>query len=316
MKNQLRIVFMGTPEFAVESLDRLHKSKHKVIGVVTAPDKPAGRGGKLRSSAVKIYSDEQNLTVWQPTNLKDESFVERLKVANPDLIVVVAFRMLPSVVWRIPPMGTINLHASLLPDYRGAAPINWAIINGETETGVTTFYINEKIDTGDIIDQQKVVIPPEMNVGELHDQLMTIGAGLLVKTIDQIAKREIEPRSQNVVSVEKQLHDAPKITKENARIDWKQSAPHVLNLIRGMSPYPGAYTINPHNDSVIKIFKASAGSHRASPGEIVSDGKHFFEVGTGTKSIAVEELQLAGKKRVAVRDFLNGSQLDQFARLK
>ncbi len=314
MKNPLRIVFMGTPEFAVESLDKLCGSMHTVVAAITAPDKPAGRGTKLRTSAVKDYCEEKDITLWQPLNLKDESFLQRVRYAEPDLIVVVAFRMLPEVLWKIPSFGTINLHASLLPDYRGAAPINWAIINGETETGVTTFFINESIDTGDIIDQEKVKIEPDMDAGELHDQLKILGANLLLKTIDRIAEDEDEVslRSQASVAVKKTLNPAPKITKENSRIDWSLPATKILNLIRGLCPYPGAYTLNQHDDSVVKIFRASVSDGKLPPGKLRFTGKQKMEIGTGTDAIEIKELQTAGKKRLAVNDFMNGFRSEHF----
>lgn len=316
MENPLRIVFMGTPEFAVESLDKIFNSAHTVVAAVTAPDKPAGRGAKLRTSAVKDYCEEKDITLWQPLNLKDESFLERVRFAEPDLIVVVAFRMLPEVLWKIPTRGTINLHASLLPDYRGAAPINWAIINGEKETGVTTFFINENIDTGDIIDQEKVAIQPDMNAGELHDLLKSTGANLLLKTLDLIAERKVTSRSQQIEADQKTLHAAPKITKENSRIDWTQPAGNILNLIRGLSPYPGAYTTNSFDDSIVKIFKASAGTADLQPGALKFSDNQKMEIGTGTESILIEEIQTAGKKRLAVKDFLNGCRPEHYQRFK
>ncbi len=311
MKAQLRIVFMGTPEFAVASLAKLYHSRHQIVGVVTAPDKPAGRGSKLRTSAIKDYAIANNLTLLQPVNLKDESFIEQLQALNPDLLVVVAFRMLPEVIWQLPPQGTINLHASLLPDYRGAAPINWAIINGETETGVTTFFINEKIDTGDIIDQQKVSITNTMNAGELHDQLTDVGAALLLKTVDAIAESTISPISQDKIEHRTKLSEAPKLDRSNTKIQWYQPAPQVLNLIRGLSPYPGAYTFNSTNNSIVKILKASAGDKTLDPGEILFS-KHQFEVGTESKSIQIEEIQTPGKKRMQIADFLNGANPESF----
>lgn len=306
MNKPLRIIFMGTPEFAVESLDVLHSSVHEVIAVVTAPDKPAGRGGKMRSSAVKQYGEQNELTIWQPTNLKDPSFVDRVKQANPDLMVVVAFRMLPKVIWEIPSKGTINLHASLLPDYRGAAPINWAIINGESETGVTTFFINENIDTGDIIDQRKVAITPTMNAGDLHDELKTIGAKLLLETVDSISVDNFSPTSQPQSSASSELHSAPKITKENTRINWNRPSAEIINLIRGMSPYPGAHTTEESEKSIVKIFGAEKHDARLEPGTIQTDGKGLLAVGTSDGSIAITALQFPGKKRMAIRDFLNG----------
>lgn len=306
---KLRILFMGTPEFAVESMDKIHNSEHEIIAAVTAPDKPAGRGGRLRESAVKTYSVDKGIPVWQPTNLKDPDFVEKVKASQPDLIVVVAFRMLPAVIWQIPSGGTINLHASLLPDYRGAAPINWAIVNGEKQTGVTTFFINEKIDTGDIIDQSVVTITPQMDAGELHDLLKTTGAELLLKTVNTIAEGNVQVKSQNMILENgKNVKEAPKITKENSRIDWGKPAEHIVNLIRGMSPYPGAHTTNTFDGSVVKIYKASVSDSLLKPGAIEIDGKKSVKVGTGTKAIALHELQVAGKRKMSVADFLNGLQ--------
>lgn len=311
MNKRLRIVFMGTPEFAVESLDKLYHSRHEIVAAVTAPDKPAGRGGKLRTSAVKDFCEANDIPVWQPTNLKDPSFIDQLKDAQPDLIVVVAFRMLPEVVWKLPPMGTINLHASLLPDYRGAAPINWAIINGEKETGVTTFFINENIDTGDVIDQQKVAINENMNAGALHDLLKTTGANVLLKTVDAIADDTIQAVSQQNMEEADSAPLAPKIDRINSKIDWHQPAEKVLNLIRGMSPYPGAFTINTADESMVKIFKASRSDHKLTPGEI-RISKNKFEVGTATDAVCVEEIQSPGKKRMQIADFLNGVNAEMF----
>ena len=306
MNKPLRIIFMGTPEFAVESLDVLHSSAHEVIAVVTAPDKPAGRGGKMRSSAVKQYCEQNGLTLWQPANLKDPAFINQVKQVNPDLMVVVAFRMLPKVIWEIPAKGTINLHASLLPDYRGAAPINWAIINGETETGVTTFFINENIDTGDIIDQTKVAIRPTMNAGDLHDELKTVGAKLLLRTVDLISSDNVTPTSQKQANASLKLHGAPKITKENTRINWNRPGDEIINLIRGMSPYPGAHAKEGAKKSIVKIFGAEKHDVKLEPGAIQTDGKSLLAVGTSDGSIAITLLQFPGKKRMGIRDFLNG----------
>lgn len=314
---KLRIIFMGTPEFAVESLDTLYNSDHTIIAAVTAPDKPAGRGGQMRKSAVKTYCEENGIPVWQPTNLKDPEFGEQVKASNPDLIVVVAFRMLPEIIWRIPPLGTINLHASLLPDYRGAAPINWAIVNGETRTGVTTFFINENIDTGDIIDQAVTTITPQMDAGELHDFLKTCGAELLLTTVHTIGEGNVQTKRQNMILESGQkAKDAPKITKENSRINWEKPAEEVVNLIRGMSPYPGAHTTNEIDGSMVKVFKASVSDSLLKPGHVEIEGKKSVKVGTGTTAISIHELQVAGKRKMSVADFLNGLQdPDQFKQL-
>lgn len=306
MKEKLRIIFMGTPDFAVESLRILMESPHEIVAVVTAPDKPAGRGKKLRASAVKSFAEEHKTLVLQPPNLKEESFVQQLKKLSPDLMVVVAFRMLPKLVWQIPPMGTINLHASLLPDYRGAAPINWAIVNGENKTGVTTFFINEQIDTGDIIAQREVNITPEMTAGELHNTLMTTGARLLVETVNQIASGDFTPIAQPDIKTENQLHAAPKILREHLHIDWNQPAEKIVNLIRGMSPYPAAFALNRADDQPVKITRARIGKHTLPPGKVKMAGKSGLEVGTGTNTIEVLEIQMAGKKRMDIASFLNG----------
>lgn len=306
---------MGTPEFAVASLDALHKSDHEIVAVVTAPDKPAGRGKKLRASAVKDYATGHGIEVWQPTNLKDEQFVNQVKSAAPDLIVVVAFRMLPKLVWEIPPMGTINLHASLLPQYRGAAPINWAIINGEKETGVTTFFVNEAIDTGDLIDRQKVAISPEMNAGDLHDLLMTHGALLLVRSVDAISANKVNRIKQPAGARTAELKAAPKISKEHLRIDWSKPADEIIRLIRGMSPYPGAFALSAGDSMQVKIYAAQIGSGKFNPGEIKSDGKSEIMVGTGSVPIELLEIQIPGKRKMAVRDFLNGFPIETLTKL-
>ncbi|MCX7987518.1 MAG: methionyl-tRNA formyltransferase, partial [Bacteroidales bacterium] len=237
----LRLVFMGTPEFAVPSLKILHESRHDVVAVVTAPDKPAGRGMKIQQSPVKIYALDHSLPVLQPVKLKDPDFIKHLAEYKADLFVVVAFRMLPAEVWQMPPKGTVNLHASLLPQYRGAAPINWAIINGECVTGVTTFFIEQEIDTGQIIFSEKVDIDPNETAGELHDKLMNIGAKLLLKTVDAIETGAFQPIPQNVISEIAPLKIAPKIFKDTCKINWNQSATHIHNLVRGLSPVPAAF---------------------------------------------------------------------------
>lgn len=307
MRN-LRIVFMGTPEFAVASLSAIQKSQHKVVCVVTAPDRPSGRGKQVKPSPVKEFALKNNLPLLQPDRLKDTAFGEALKSYDADLFVVVAFRMLPEVVWSIPPLGTINLHASLLPQYRGAAPINWAIANGEKETGVSTFFINNDIDTGDLIAQERIAVKKEMNAGQLHDQLMMTGAELITKTINLIAAGKAQgiPQDKNVA----ELKSAPKLTKENTRIDWQQSAKKIVQLIRGMSPYPGAYTLSKPADLQVKILAAEVLDYeQLKPGEIESDGKKQLLVGAGEGSVSVIEIQWPGKRKMSITDFLNGGGL-------
>jgi len=316
MNISLRIVFMGTPEFAVASLHSLHNSHHKVVAVVTAPDKPAGRGKQISQSAVKEYALQNQLTLLQPTNLKAPEFVEMLRELKADLFVVVAFRMLPTVVWQMPPKGTINLHASLLPQYRGAAPINWAIINGEKESGLTTFFINENIDTGDLIDRVTVPITEKMDAGNLHDLLMEKGAELLLKTVNSIAEQSANSIAQVGENKLIELKEAPKITRENSKINWANTTRQVLNFIRGMSPYPGAYTTSTgSNPQLVKIFKARSSSLCLPPGIIATDDKTIIEVGTGDGAIIIEEIQVQGKRKMSVKDLLNGfkiSDLNKF----
>ena len=305
---------MGTPEFAVPSLDILVKSSYQVVAVVTAPDKPAGRGRKISHSAVKEYAIEQQIPLLQPTNLKDPEFVKELKSYQADLQIVVAFRMLPAIVWQIPVEGTFNLHASILPQYRGAAPINWAIINGETETGITTFFIDEKIDTGRIILSDKVMIGSCETAGELHDRLMIKGSELVLRTVDAIADNLLKLKSQENLG-SNQLKSAPKIFKEDTRINWEKPRQEVFNLIRGLSPYPGAYTqlINLENESwVLKIYKAKLieaeqmEKPNVSFGDLITDGKAFIYLVCADGFIAVEEIQLEGKRKMHVSEFLRG----------
>jgi len=313
-KKNFRIVFMGTPDFAVESLKKLVENNYNVAGVITAPDKPAGRGQKLRRSPVKVYAEEQGIKVLQPTNLKDPSFLEELKSLKADLQIIVAFRMLPEVVWNMPPMGTFNLHASLLPQYRGAAPINWAVINGEKETGVTTFFLRHEIDTGNIILQKKIEIGPDENAGSVHDRLMVVGAELVLKTVDQIISGEVKTIPQDKIADEKLLKPAPKIFKNDCKIDWSLTAQEIHNKIRGLSPYPAAWSefeLKDGKQLQFKIYESqmSAGSN-LKPGEIFSDGKNFIEVGTGSGSIKLKRLQLAGKKQLPVQDLLRGFDMN------
>ncbi len=304
----MRIVFMGTPEFAVASLDKINESHHEVVGVITATDKPAGRGQKVRFSAVKEYALQHQLNLLQPPNLKDDGFIAQLNELNADLFVVVAFRMLPDVVWQMPPKGTINLHASLLPQYRGAAPINWAIINGEKETGATTFFIEKQIDTGNVIDQIKVSIDEDTTAGELHDQLMIEGSKLLLNTINQIENDSIQARPQQEMT-SGELKKAFKIFKETCKIDWTKSGEAIHNLIRGLSPYPAAFsdvTIRQESKTV-KLFRTKLlQTGGLKPGEVATDYKTYLKVGTGSHDIEILELQLAGKKKMKTTDFLNG----------
>lgn len=309
----LRIVFMGTPDFAVESLRRLTESGMNVVGVVTAPDKPSGRGKKIQSSPVKDFAREAGIkNILQPTNLKSSEFLEELKALEADLQVVVAFRMLPEVVWDMPPQGTINLHASLLPNYRGAAPINWAIINGEKKTGVTTFFIEKEIDTGKIIFNKKVEIGPDTTAGELHDTLMIAGANLLIKTVDAIARKENPSLPQSNINHGSELKPAPKIFKEDCKIKWTRDARIIHNFIRGLSPYPTAWTELLYGDNQIpvKIFKAnySIEIHNFPIGNIVIVEGNHLKVAVHDGFINILELQQAGKKRLAIEEFLRGFQ--------
>ena len=302
----MKIVFMGTPQFAVTSLDTIFRSKHELLGVVTSTDKPAGRGNKIQQSAVKKYALENNITIYQPEKLKDESFIKNLEELNADLFVVVAFRMLPEIIWKIPKKGTINLHASILPNYRGAAPINWAIINGEKESGVTTFFINEKIDTGDVLQNEKISIVDGQTAGELHDKLMLVGSKLLIKTINTLEKGNYKTRKQK--KTENQSV-APKLRRDNTKIDWSKSAFSIRQLILGLNPYPGAWTIinkeeKPYN---FKIFNAKLSDQKVSEKNILIDDNKLF-VGTKTNALELIEVQMEGKKKMMVNEFLNGNK--------
>jgi len=311
-ETKLKIVFMGTPEFAVASLDILVKNNFDIVGVITAPDKPAGRGQKLQMSAVKEYALANNLNILQPTNLKDEGFVHQLKALNADLQIVVAFRMLPEVVWDMPRLGTFNLHGSLLPRYRGAAPINWSIINGDTETGVTTFKLTHQIDTGNILFQEKLAIAPSMTAGELHDEMMQLGANLILKTIKAIqdslaGKSELLFIKQN----DTLATHAPKLFKETCKINWNAPIKQVYDLIRGLSPYPAAYTeFKDANGQMLslKIFKAEINDsiNTSACGSIETDNKSYINIHGNGGSLRILELQLQGKKRMNVKEFLNG----------
>lgn len=314
-KNDLRIVFMGTPEFAVPALRLLHGSGYRITGVVTAPDRPAGRGKKLRASAVKDFALQHGLPVLQPEKLKDETFVERLVAMRPHLQVVVAFRMLPEAVWRIPSMGTFNLHASLLPDYRGAAPINHVIMNGEEQTGVTTFLIDHQIDTGNILLQEAVRIGPEETAGELHDRLMVAGAKLVKRTVEELSSGSIRPAPQEtLIRPGTTLRSAPKLQKEDGRIDWHREGRSVVNQIRGLSPYPGAYTHMVKAGSgktMIKIYAAGylKESHRHKPGTVLFDAGKELKVAVADGYVSVGSLQQEGKKRMDTLEFLKGFKI-------
>ena len=310
----IRIVYMGTPDFAVAPLDSLIAKGYNVVGVVTVADKPSGRGLKVNESAVKRYAVEHGIPVLQPQKLKDPEFLEALKAWKADLFVVVAFRMLPEEVWKMPRLGTFNLHAALLPQYRGAAPINWAVINGEKISGVTTFFIDKDIDTGKIIYRQECRIGPEDSAGDLHDSLMEIGADLVCQTVEGIISNNVETRLQrSFIQGSEVLKSAPKLNRELCHIDWEDSSRHIHNLIRGLSPYPGAFTeIVPAADpdqkpQNLKIYKARrSDSLHGNPGEILSDGKDYLAIATLDGAIELLEIQLAGKKRMEVRDFLKG----------
>ena len=305
--SDLRIVFMGTPEFAVPSLQILVENGFNVVGVITAPDKPKGRGQKVIPSPVKEYAESQNLRILQPTNLKSPEFIEELRSLQANLQVVVAFRMLPEVVWAMPEKGTFNLHASLLPQYRGAAPINWAIINGETETGVTTFFLKHEIDTGAVIFQEREQIRIDDTVGTLYERLMQKGSWLVLRTVQAIAADTAPSTPQNE-SLE--LKHAPKIFRETCQINWEQPAQQLYNFIRGLSPYPAAWT--ELQGKVLKIYHASLTGKPApdkAPGEWVSDGKTILAFKAADELIAIEELQLEGKKRMTTEEFLRGFQL-------
>ena len=317
-----RIVYMGTPEFAVAPLDELIKTGHHVVGVVTVADKASGRGLKINESAVKKYAVEHNIPVLQPVSLKDPEFLEALKAWNADMFVVVAFRMLPKVVWEMPPLGTFNLHAALLPQYRGAAPINWAVINGDKATGVTTFMIDDGMDTGGIMFREQCLIGPDENVGQVHDKLMAIGSDLVVQTVDAIIEKHVETRVQkSFIQGSEILRPAPKLTRELMHIDWAVKTKYVYNLIRGLSPYPAAFTELVKDDKVLqmKIYAAAkvqgdeykamleqCGLESAAPGTVLSDGKTYLAIAATDGAVSITELQLAGKKRMAVKDFLIG----------
>ena len=322
-KQDLRIVYMGTPDFAVPTLDALVSGGYNVVGVITMPDKPAGRGHKVQFSPVKEYALAHNLPLLQPEKLKDESFLEELRAWKADLQIVVAFRMLPELVWDMPRMGTFNLHAALLPQYRGAAPINWAVINGETVTGATTFFLSHEIDTGRIILKQELPIGPEENVGSVHDRLMEMGKGLVTKTVDLLL--EADGKVETIPTIDQEtlykdiceLKPAPKIFKETCQIDWNDSARNIFNKVRGLSPYPAAWTeltaSSGETNSPVKIYRVSIFSegkeNLENCGKVETDNKSFIHINCKDGVIALEELQLPGKKRMETKALLNGWSL-------
>lgn len=305
---------MGTPDFAVESLRCLVEGGYNVVGVITMPDKPAGRGHKVQFSPVKQYALEQGLPLLQPERLKDEAFIEALRAWQADLQIVVAFRMLPQVVWDMPRLGTFNLHASLLPQYRGAAPINWAVMNGDTETGITTFFLQHEIDTGEVIQQVKVPIAETDNVGIVHDKLMMLGGKLVVETVDAILDGSVKSIPQEEMAVVGELKPAPKIFKETCRIDWTRSAKQVYDFIRGLSPYPAAWTElhQPEGDVLtLKVFESERIeiAHNNPVGAIDTDGKNYLHVAVSDGWIAIKSLQLPGKKRLKTDELLRGFKI-------
>lgn len=314
-KDTLRIVFMGTPDFAVATLKSLVDANYNIVGVITAPDKPAGRGRKLNESAVKTYAQSKGLNILQPTNLKAESFLEELKALKANLQIIVAFRMLPEVVWSMPKHGTFNLHASLLPNYRGAAPIHWAIINGETKTGVTTFFIDEKIDTGAMILQDEIEIEADETVGTLHDKLMTIGSELVLKTVKLIEEDAVETTIQPKTD---DLKTAYKLHKDNCKIDWSLPINNIYNKIRGLNPFPSAwcYLYNGDEKVTVKIFKVEkeVEKHHFDVGKLSSD-KNELKVAVNDGFINIKVIQLPGKRKMDVKSLLNGYHFEENAKL-
>ncbi len=312
MEHRLKIVFYGTPGIAVSSLDGLVQAGYHVAAVVTAPDKPSGRGLQLKGSPVKEYALKHNIPVLQPVKLKDEQFLNAVRSMEPDLQVIVAFRLLPKEVWSLPPLGTFNMHASLLPQYRGAAPINWAIINGEIETGVTTFFLDDNIDTGHIIFSEKTFISPRDTAGDLHDRLMEMGARLVVKTADVIENATVRRISQEqLTGSPESLKHAPKIHKEDCRIDWADEVQKIHNRIRGLSPYPGAFTellVPSGNMQYLKVYNAfpEIAVPSVTPGQYITDGKSFLKVAGLNGYVFLTEIQIPGKKMLGIGDFLRG----------
>lgn len=315
-KDELKIVFFGTPDFAVESLRRLVNGHYNIVGVVTMPDKPAGRGHHLLESDVKKYAAEQGLRLLQPVNLKDETFVSDLRGLGADLFIVIAFRMLPRVVWQMPRLGTFNLHASLLPKYRGAAPINWAVMNGDTETGVTTFFLKHEIDTGDIIEQRKIPIARTDNVEIVHDKLMHLGAQMVIDTVDSIIDGTVKTTPQaQMLTAGQQPTPAPKIFKDTCRIDWNRTAEALYNHVRGLSPYPAAWTEivdatgKTHSTKVFATGQPQAKPEGELPGTVTSDGRHLW-VACADGRLEITQLQVAGKKRMPADAFLRGFKIE------
>ncbi len=311
-KDFLKIVFLGTPGFAVPSLQALHESGHKVMAVVTAPDKPAGRGRAVRSSEVKQFAVQSGIPVLQPVKLKDQEFLDRVKALGADLFVVVAFRMMPEVLWRMPPMGSINLHASFLPQYRGAAPIQRAIMNGESQTGITTFQLAHEVDTGNLLFREKADIGPGENAGSLHDRLMVAGARLLLKTVDALARGHVKPRPQEQSESEGQLMEAPRIYRDDCRINWQRPVAEVYNQVRGLSPYPGAFAELRDATGTVHQVKILA----ANPGGKTDENPGTLQVRDGNLMVAcrdnwlhMRELQLPGRKRLSAGEVLRGSDL-------
>jgi methionyl-tRNA formyltransferase len=314
--NGLRIIFMGTPEFAVESLDVLIKNNYNIVGVITVPDKPAGRGQQLQESAVKKYAKDKGLLILQPEKLKEENFVKQLYELKADLQIVVAFRMLPEVVWNMPRLGTINLHGSLLPQYRGAAPINWAVINGEKETGVSTFFLQQEIDTGKIIFREKTPIGENETAGEIHDKLMHIGAKLILKTVQAIEQNDYPQTDQaELIAVGEKEKYAPKIFKDDCKVNWNKDASGIHNFIRGLSPYPTAFSTFSSPDEKLypfKIFKTEKeiSAHSYPLYKVITDSKNYIKIAVADGYILLHELQLAGKKKMPVNEFLRGFQMN------
>jgi len=321
MSRTLRIIYMGTPDFAVEPLRAIVKAGYNVLAVITAPDKPAGRGQKIQFSPVKAFSMAQGIPVLQPVNLKAPAFIEELQRFDANLMVVVAFRMLPEAVWQMPEYGTLNLHASLLPQYRGAAPINHAIINGETETGLTTFFIEKEIDTGNIILARKMPILPSDDAGALHDRMMVAGGDLMLETLKMIETGNVKPQSQeqalrNIAA----MHPAPKIFKTDCKINWSKPGLQIHNMIRGLSPFPGAFSVllTEEASKQVKIFRTSYKTENTgnAPGLVETDQKQVLSVTTADGKIFIEELQLEGKKRMGIEEFLRGVRIPVGARFE
>ena len=307
----MRIVFMGTPQFAVKTLDAIFNSKHEVVGGVTSTDKPAGRGRKIQQSDVKQYATKNNIRLFQPEKLKNKNFINDLKVLNADLFIVVAFRMLPKIIWEIPKKGTVNLHASILPNYRGAAPINWAIINGEKESGVTTFFINEKIDAGDVLLIEKTKIKDGQTAGELHDNLMEIGSKLIIRTISEIESGTLKSKKQ-IISASQKI--APKLNRNNTEINWFKDDITIKQFILGLNPYPGAWTLLSNNGRELnfKIFNIKTSNLKV-PKKTILLKENKLYIGTNTNALELLEIQLEGKKRMNANDFLQGNKnIDQY----